>query len=245
MSPTSSARPDTPARRGTGARLRRASTRAASAVAAAVLAGASALMGPAAPAGADPASPASTDNPGRSIAIPTDPDNSYVAQQWVNPGIRAGEGERATVELVSGPEVIGAHDPIQVTLRITNTSGETLEGLSVTPRRGPATGSLWDQRVATVADLDEYTVVGRTRDVDKHLAPGESTEVAVQILEDELPLPGLATYPVMFVLSEDGAPLDTERFHLSVRGAGEGTAPGLSALYPVSAPLDIVPGETG
>ena len=216
--------------------------RAVSAAAAAALAGTTLAPGA---ASAQTASPADPSNPSRSIAIPTDPDNPYVSGQWANSDIRDGEGERATVELVNGPEVIGAHDPVQVTLRITNTSGETLEGLSVTPRRGPATGSLWDQRVAAVADLGEYSVVGRTRNVDKHLAPGESTDVALQVLEDELPLPGLSTYPLMFVLAEDGAVLDTERFHLSVRGAGEGRAPGLSALYPVSAPVDIVPGETG
>lgn len=181
----------------------------------------------------------------RGIAIPTDPDNPAVAEQWANPAIRAGEGERATVELLSGPESIGAHDPVNVTLRVTNTSETPLDDLSVTPRRGPATGSVRDQRAATVAEVSEYSVVGRSRDVGKRLAPGESTEVSMEILDGELPLPGLATYPLLFALSAGGELLDTDRFHLTVSGAADGPTPGLSTLFPVSAPVDIVPGETG
>ncbi|WJY69140.1 hypothetical protein [Corynebacterium auris] len=179
------------------------------------------------------------------IAIPTNPDNPAVAELWVNPNIRPGEGERATVELVAGPESIAAHDPVNVTLRVTNTSNDTLTGLSVTPRRGPATGSPEDQRAAAIADIGEYSVVGRPRDVDKQLAPGESTELDLEILEDELPLPGLATYPLMFALADEAEVLDTERFHLDVHGEDAGPAPGLTALFPLSAPIDIVPGETG
>ncbi|SDS71342.1 hypothetical protein [Corynebacterium timonense] len=201
-------------------------------VCAAALAGALALS----PAAAAPAG---------GIAIPTDPSNPAVAQQWANPNIRPGEGERATVELVAGPAAIAAHDPVAVTLRVTNTSDETLTGLSITPRRGPATGSPEDQRAAAIADVAEYGVVGRPRGVDTQLAPGENAELSLEILEDELPLPGLATYPLMFALSDETGLLDTERFHLDVRGEDSGPRPGLTMLFPLSAPIDIVPGETG
>lgn len=199
-----------------------------------------------------PLSPVAAPTAG-ALAIPTNPTNPAVAEQWANPGARQDGGphrtEPARVELLSGPESVAAHDPVNVTLRVTNTTTSTLDGLRITPRRGPAVGSTHDQRAAAVADLNEYTVVGRSRDVDKPLAPGESTEITFEILEDELPLPDMATYPLAFVLDAGGEVLDTERFHLTVRGAADRAEgerePGLSTLFPVSAPVDIVPGETG
>ncbi|SDM02240.1 hypothetical protein SAMN04488535_1602 [Corynebacterium mycetoides] len=183
----------------------------------------------------------------QSLPVALHPDNPAVAQQWVNPAVRPGEGETATVTLVSAPTVLSAHDPLTVTLMVTNTSDEQLEGLTVTPRRGPATGSVLDQQVAAVANPLEYTVVGREVGVDTQLPPGGSTQLELTITEDALPLPGIATYPVMFVLSaENGALLDTERFHISIRGTPDGARPaGMTTLFPLSAPVDIVPGETG
>ncbi|MDY5785690.1 hypothetical protein [Corynebacterium sp.] len=214
-------------------RLRRVGRRALSAAAAVGVVG---TVGAVAGVGAPAA---------RALPIPVSPTDPSVAQQWANPAIRQGEGQRALIELVNAPSTIAAHEPFTATVRITNRSDEPLEGLSVTPRRGPATGSTWDQRAATVADISEYTTLGRNRDVEQRLDPGESVEVMLQISEDEIPLPGLATYPLMFVLSGDGTVYDTERFHLSIRGVSGGPRPGLSALYPVTAPIDIVPGETG
>ncbi|QYH19012.1 hypothetical protein JKI95_06825 [Corynebacterium aquatimens] len=69
---------------------------------------------------------------------------------------------------------------------------------------------------------------------------------------DTLPLPGAAVYPLLFQLTdEDGQTLDTERFHLSVPAEDRPLRPdgahpaGVTALYPISAPVDILPGETG
>ncbi|WP_165164726.1 hypothetical protein [Corynebacterium qintianiae] len=179
--------------------------------------------------------------------IPLHPDNPAVADQWVNPAVRPGEGETAQVRLLSSPAVLGAHDPLRVALLVTNTSDEPLQGLTVTPRRGPATGSVMDQRVAAVANPLEYQVVGSEVGVDTRLEPGESTELELTITEDALPLPGISTYPIMFVLSAvNGALLDTERFHISIRGTPDNAQPaGMTALFPVTAPVDIVPGETG
>ncbi|AWB85184.1 hypothetical protein C3E79_11135 [Corynebacterium liangguodongii] len=181
------------------------------------------------------------------LAIPVAPADPSVADQWANPAVRAGEGTLARVSLVSAPAIVGAHDPIKATVLITNTSRERLEGLSLTPRRGPATGSVGDQRAATVANPSDYSVVGSTVDVDTPLAPGESTQLELSITEDALPLPGIGTYPLMFVLSGPGGdPLDTERFHVTVRGTPQEAVPaGMTTLFPVSAPVDIVPGETG
>lgn len=181
------------------------------------------------------------------LPVPTNPDNPEVAAQWANPNVRVGEGERATLEAVELPDSIRAHDPFHVKLRVRNTSEATLEDLRIVPRRGPLTGSVEDQRMATIAALEEYVQVGEPHTLPAPLAPGDTTELELDIDSDALGMGDLGTYPLAFsLLDATGTPLDSERFHLSVRGLDDGARPGsLSALYPISAPVDLVPGETG
>ncbi|WP_175935900.1 hypothetical protein [Corynebacterium sp. Marseille-P4321] len=179
-------------------------------------------------------------------AVPVSPDNPEVAEEWVNPAVRPGEQEVAKVELVEAPRAISAHDPLRIKLRVTNLSDDTLSGLAVIPRRAPAVGSVGEQRVAAVAGIGEYQVMGEGVSVDKQLPPGESTELELQFGAGELAV-GIGTYPMgMQLIDASGATLDTDRFHLSVRGTRDNIRPAdLTALYPVAAPVDIVPGETG
>lgn len=180
------------------------------------------------------------------LPVPTNPDNPEVAAQWVNPNVRVGEGERATIEAIELPESIRAHDPFHVKLRVRNTSDAPLEGLQLVPRRGPLTGSVTDQRMATIASLTDYGLIGQAQTVQS-LAPGESTELELDFDTDALAMGDIGTYPLaLSLLDATGTPLDSERFHLTVRGLADGARPGtLSALYPISAPVDLVPGETG
>lgn len=180
------------------------------------------------------------------LPVPTNPDNPEVAAQWVNPNVRVGEGERATIEAIELPESIRAHDPFHVKLRVRNTSDAPLEGLQLVPRRGPLTGSVADQRMATIASLADYGMIGQAHQLPT-LAPGDSAELELDFRTDELAMTDLGTYPLaLSLLDATGTPLDSERFHLTVRGLADGARPGaLSALYPISAPVDVVPGETG
>lgn len=177
-------------------------------------------------------------------AVPLAPNNPEVAQQWANQSIRPGEGQIASVELVDAPRSLSAHDPFHVKLRVTNHSDETLDGFTVAPRRASAVGNLTEQRYAAIADAQEYGVVGDTRDVDRQLPPGGSMELELDL---GLDLPDVGTYPIMLqLLDASGAPLDTDRFHIGVRGTRDGIrAPELTALYPVTADTHILPGETG
>ena len=177
-------------------------------------------------------------------AAPLAPNNPEVAEQWANQSIRPGEGQIASVELVDAPRSLSAHDPFHVKLRVTNHSDDTLDGFTVVPRRASAVGNLTEQRYAAIADAQEYGVVGDTRDVDKQLPPGDSMELELDL---GLDLPDVGTYPIMLqLLDASGAPLDTDRFHIGVRGTRDGIrAPELTALYPVTADTHILPGETG
>ena len=177
-------------------------------------------------------------------AVPLAPDNLEVSEQWANLTVRPSEGEQASVEVVEAPRSVSAHDPFHVKLRVTNHSDDTLEGLSVVPRRASAVATVMEQRYATIAGLQEYQVVGDARDVDRQLAPGDSLEIEMDL---GLDLPDVGTYPIMLqLLDASGAPLDTDRFHLGVRGVRDNIrAAELTALYPVTADVDILPGETG
>ena len=177
-------------------------------------------------------------------AVPLAPDNPEVTEQWANLTVRPSEGEQASVEVVEAPRSVSAHDPFHVKLRVTNHSDDTLEGLSVVPRRASAVATVMEQRYATIAGLQEYQVVGDARDVDRQLAPGDSLEIEMDL---GLDLPDVGTYPIMLqLLDASGAPLDTDRFHMGVRGVRDNVrAAELTALYPVTADVDILPGETG
>ena len=190
--------------------------------------------------------------PAVALPVPTDPKSPAVAEAWANPAVRPTDGLRGELLLVDAPLALPASQSpsmFHVKLRISNHSESPLEGMRITPRRAPATGSVSDQRVAAVAQVGEYTVLGPAFEVPGTLKPGESRDVE---FDAELPMEWLGAYPVMLQLTDaDGTTLDTERFHLSVRGApttdpNTDLAPGsLTALYPISAPVDILPGETG
>lgn len=186
------------------------------------------------------ASPAHADLP-----VPMDPQNSAVASQWVNPQIRASDGsENITLSLIDAPSTADSGSTVDATMRVRNDGDEQMNDLTVTPRRGPVSGSVSDAQVATIAAPGEYTVAGDTVEVP-NLSAGEEAEITVQVDVSDQSL--AATFPIMVVLEQDGTHLDSERWHMAVRGdlPEEQTPAGVSVLYPVSAPVDIVPGETG
>nr|VDG61923.1 Uncharacterised protein [Streptococcus thermophilus] len=179
------------------------------------------------------------------LPVPMDPENPAVAEQWVNPQIRTSDGsENITLSLVDAPSSADSGSTVDATVRVRNDGDEQMDNLTATVRRGPVSGSVADARVATIASPEEYTVAGDTVEVPD-LAPGEEAEITVQLEVSDQPL--AATFPVMVVLEQDGTHLDSERWHMGVKGdlPEDQTPAGVSVLYPVSAPVDIVPGETG
>lgn len=182
------------------------------------------------------------------LAVPLDPGHVEVAEQWVNPAIRPGEGSNATLTLIDVPTST-PNGMFHVKLRVTNTSDHTLSDPVIVPRRGPATGSVVDQRVATVASISEYALVGEPEVLRGKLGPGASRDVELDVGVEGT---NAAVFPwVLQLIDEDGVTMDTQRFHIAVRpetgslmpdGARSG---GITALYPISAPVDVLPGETG
>lgn len=127
---------------------------------------------------------------------------------------------------------------VEVHLEITNNSSVVAEDLQVTTRRGDAPG-------------DNYPYYG-TRAFPDDLAPGESTEVHLSVptalgQDGTLAIEEPGAYPLMFALTGtqagEAAALADDAILLNV-GESE-TRNALNVIYPLTADLDIVPGETG
>lgn len=186
--------------------------------------------------------------------VPVDPNDPAVAHEWVNEQIRPDDGEQGLkLSLIDAPATVPSGNPLTVTVRVRNESDADVSGLTVAPLRGPASGSVSDARAASVASVSEYHAAGDEVKVPE-LARGEETEIKVTIPTQKQPYN--SSFPMMLVLGQDGATLDTERWHMAVMGetpeneaeaaAEAATKPaGMSVLFPISAPVDIVPGETG
>lgn len=183
--------------------------------------------------------------------VPVDPNDPAVAHEWINAQIRPNDGQQGiTLSLIDAPATVPSGNPLSVTVRVRNESDTDITGLTIAPLRGPASGSVADARAASVASVSEYHSAGDEVDVPE-LAKGEETEVKVTIPTQKQPF--TSSFPMMLVLGQDGVSLDTERWHMAVMGdapeneaEAEGIKPaGMSVLYPISAPVDIVPGETG
>ncbi|WP_257183215.1 hypothetical protein [Corynebacterium cystitidis] len=192
------------------------------------------------------------------IPVPIAPTDEAVADQWVNPAIRPADGDKGvTIDLVHGPTTLEVGEDLSLRIIVRNSSTETVEELHITPRRGPITASVADSRVAAVAEPHDYSVVGERVTIARSLAPGGSTELDIKIpttadTPGALPMSGSAVYPIMLVLSGAGGEhYDSERFQVGTaettqQGSAERRhAPGVTMLYPITAPVDVVPGETG
>lgn len=191
----------------------------------------------------------------QAVPVPVYPSDPAVAQQWVNPAIRTNEAAAGLIaELQAAPSNIRAGEPLELTVRVRNTSGSPASGLQLTPRRAPVSGSVGDARYATVADIGEYSIAGPAVDVPD-LAPGEQREVTFTVPTAEggggLEMGWPGSYPLVVALSQDGAVTDTDRWHMTVTAPADADAEattvpaGMTMLLPLTARTDIVPGETG
>lgn len=179
--------------------------------------------------------------------FPVDPTDPAVAQQWVNPQIRPDDGQQGIkLSLIDAPPTVPSGNSLSVTVRVRNESDADIAGLTIAPLRGPASGSVADAQAANVASVSEYHAAGEKVEVPE-LAQGAETEIKVTIPTEKQPF--TSSFPMMLVLDQGGVELDTERWNMAIVGDASdeaGTTPaGMSVLFPISAPVDIVPGETG
>ncbi|MDR7330582.1 hypothetical protein [Corynebacterium guangdongense] len=198
---------------------------------------------------------------GPTPVTPTDP---LASEQWVNPAVRPGEADSGvTLELAAAPGLqvapLRPGGNLVVELRIRNDSGASTEALSLVARRGEAVPGSARARDVLAADTSLYGYYGAIEEIEA-LAPGEERTLRLSLPtlpgeDGSLSISAPGAYPVMFTLGDSSGLLTTERTLIPVTGdagAPEEPAepepeerPGFSLIYPVTAPVDIVPGETG
>lgn len=195
--------------------------------------------------------------PAHALPTPVSPDDPSVAEQWVNPAARGESADGIGLELFDAPDLGAAQlapgQQLTVTLTVSNDSATTASNLTLRPQRGYATPTAGQARQALSRDDSAYPFGAASISISGTVAPGERRDVTVAISAADLGLEPGAVYPVMFALSgslDEGGErqLSSERMLVSVASDGDAPAtqaPGLNLLYPLTAEIDIVPGELG
>lgn len=180
--------------------------------------------------------------PAHALPTPVSPTDPSVADQWANPFARPGERTDIGVDVVSV-------DSGRLLLSVYNDSGDTVSGLTINSRRAAAAPTVGEARRVLALGRDAYPFFGTTVNLAGELEPGGRREATV-LLADLALTPG-ETYPLLFALTgavgEQGvAQLSTERmlFTTDDEPPEEGQVPEVSLVVPLTAPVDIVPGET-
>lgn len=192
------------------------------------------------------------------LPTPVSPTDPQVADQWVNPAVRAGEADSdVTLELTAAPGM--RFSPLRpggsfvAELKVRNGSDSPTGALSLVARRGEPVADSAQARLALAAGTALYGYYGTVEEIES-LAPGEERAVTLVLPtrpgeDGSLSIASPGAYPVMFTLGDATGLLTTERTLVPVTGDGAPDTPedrpALSLVYPVTAPLDVVPGETG
>ncbi|MCK7660641.1 DUF6049 family protein [Corynebacterium antarcticum] len=186
------------------------------------------------------------------------PDSS--AAQWRNPSIR--EDDAASdieIRLESPLENLRLGMKQIVSVTIENHSEQVVDDLSLRLQRSALVDDPATARLALTDDQSAYGYTGPFTDLPTPLNPGDSVTVGLPLdttpgSPDGLGIGAPGVYPVMINLN--GRPgegiiryLTSERFLLTV-GEPDATphpsaAPGVTMLWPLTAPTGLVAGETG
>lgn len=199
------------------------------------------------------------------VAVPVSPSESSTSELWDSPSARPGESDSPVrMDLVEAPTLINgsltAGATLTLQVRLTNTTDQQLDQLTLTPQRAEAATSVPQARALMAEPYSSFGYYAQSSVIDG-LAPEETRDVTLNIdtdpaEESTLSITEAGTYPVLVSLlgtqpGADGSDfLVTERFALPVTGANSnepdetGETPGLSVVYPITAEVDLVPGET-
>ncbi len=194
----------------------------------------------------------------RADALPASPSDDTWRDQWVNPELRTVDSNAAvTFEVTHVDSQVALGAAVELSLTVTNNSADMLSAgsVSIAARNAAAVADVASARTVLAGDSGAFgssALVGR---IDSSLAPGESTQVKVQVPVSSTTADGLrisqpGIYPVWVGLTTaSGEQFSSQRFLLNVKDphaeAVPRSASPLSIVAPVTADVDIVGGETG
>ncbi len=208
--------------------------------------------------------------PASADALPNSPSNLTATDRWINPDLRLGENTQGfRLELTDVPAHIPLDGELQLKLTVSNDSNEPLTGFSVVPQHGTAANSVSEARAALHQTEDTFGHVGGSLESTEVIQPGQSRELTLTVTtavgaNNSFNIAEAGVYPVLIGLRDatNHSVLSTQRFLLSVgdfpttntqattensaeNNTEAATVSGMTVLYPLSATVDILGGETG
>lgn len=198
-------------------------------------------------------------------ALPNSPMNPAAIDRWINPDLRQGENSQGIrLEITEMPTNIPLGGNLRIGLRIINDSTTDLSGFSIVPQHADATDSVSNARSILHQSEDQFPYVGGYLESTEIIAPGQTRELSFDIttgagLNDSLNIGTAGVYPMLIGLRDavNHSILSTQRFLLTIGDTTNQTdttesennsvtsATGMTVIYPLSATVDILGGETG
>lgn len=191
--------------------------------------------------------------------LPVSPNSESTKERWVNPNVRELDSESSLrIELMEVPTAIEVGQTLKLRVKITNDDQDAISknSMQIVIRHADAEQSLFQTRTVLAGDVSLYPYSAQPQKLEKGLLPNESVEIDLEIPTARNTPGGLAIdkageYPVLVGLQgPDRTLVSTQRFLSAVRSddpaPGEDEdRPALSAIVPLSMPIDAVGGETG
>lgn len=194
--------------------------------------------------------------------LPASPSDPVGHSRWVNPELGPWAAGDLDVEITKASSSIGLGGKISVAVRVRNTSSERIDTSKVWLRaqHGDHQPSVAGARRALVT-AGSYPYPGPRQQVSELgassavLEPGQYTDVLLEIPtapgeEGSFAITQPGFYPVAILASLEGTEWasiseSSQRYMLSVLPEKEEDPAPLSLIYPISAEVPVLPGETG
>lgn len=158
-------------------------------------------------------------------------------------------------ELGNGASTIAPGQEMTWAVKVRNDGKQTIRNISVTPQRGNALSAAVHAQEELVAPSSSFGYYGKPTEVSS-LAPGQEMTLRLVVptkpgADGTLSLSDGGVYPMLLSAMAGGQLLDTERFLIPVKNneprketEDDKKPSAVNVLFPLSAPVDIVPGET-
>ncbi|AZA12421.1 DUF6049 family protein [Corynebacterium gerontici] len=193
--------------------------------------------------------------------LPVSPNSESTKQRWINPNVREVDAEGPVrIELLQVPTSIKVGEALKLRVKVSNNGDEAIEknALNIVVRHADAEDNLAQTRTVLAGDASVFPYSAQPQTVEQSIAPKQSVEIDLEVPTAKGQPGGLAIdtageYPILVGLQDASkAWLSTQRFLSAFHAQGqlasedsEDDPPELSAIVPLSMPIDAVGGETG
>ncbi|MCQ9352768.1 DUF6049 family protein [Corynebacterium sp. 153RC1] len=184
--------------------------------------------------------------------LPISPNDPVGQSRWINPAVRSTDATAMFhVELIEVPTSLPLGQTLRIKAVVHNRSEQDAINLELQPQFADPEAEVSGLRTVLAADAGEFPYLGQAVAIPD-VPAGESREVTLDITT---PLSQGGVYPTLIGLRSAQGLESSQRFLLNVTestestettGTTETTGPTpVSLVYPITAAVDIVGGETG